>query len=412
MVTAPLMALLFDRTFVTGSFAEAWRRRAKYYAALGATWIPLGWLVWGAGTRGGSVGFGATGAGWNYAWSQFSVITHYLALAAWPHPQLVDYGPALVTGGGPALAAVLLIVALAAGTVYLLWARPLLGFLGAWFFVILAPSSSIIPITTEIAAEHRMYLSLAALAVLAALGLARCAGPRGFAVATVALALALGSLTFERNRDYRTELDNYRLVVANAPENDRAHSNLAVDLAAAGRWAESGQEYENALRINPLRADVEHNLGVVLVELGYPDKAILHYRNALRLNPDYIPEHTALANLLVSTGRLTDAITEFAVVARLQPDSAEAHLNLGNALAQAQNFSAAAAEFSTVLKIKPDYVAAHSNLAFCLVRLQRYDEAVHEYEAALQLDPANTIVGQALAQARQLQAGAVTAPAP
>ena len=42
MVSAPLIVLLFDRTFVAGTFAAAWRQRWKYYVALSATWILLG----------------------------------------------------------------------------------------------------------------------------------------------------------------------------------------------------------------------------------------------------------------------------------------------------------------------------------------------------------------------------------
>ena len=49
-------------------------------------------------------------------------------------------------------------------------------FLGAAFFLILAPTSSVLPIVTEVAAEHRMYLPLAAVAVLAAGVLARFDG--------------------------------------------------------------------------------------------------------------------------------------------------------------------------------------------------------------------------------------------
>ena len=45
--------------------------------------------------------------------------------------------------------------------------RPRLGFLGAWFFVILAPSSSVVPVAGQTIAEHRMYLPLAAVIVLA-----------------------------------------------------------------------------------------------------------------------------------------------------------------------------------------------------------------------------------------------------
>jgi protein O-mannosyl-transferase len=464
MVTAPLMLLLFDRTFEAGTFAEAWRRRGKYYGALAATWLPLTGLVWGAGNRGGSAGFHLGLAWTDYAWSQFPVVARYLTLAAWPHPQMVDYGPAAAWGDGPvaavggAVGAALLIVALVAGTIYLLWARPALGFLGAWFFIILAPSSSIIPVATEVAAEHRLYLSLAALAVLAAVGLARCAGPRVFTVAVALWAVVLGGLTFERNEVYRTEMGNYFSIIENAPENDRAFVNLGVDLADAGRLPEAAQAYVNALWINPRAVDAEHNLGLVLERQGHPDQAILHYRNALRLSPDYIPAHAALANILVKTkATIPEAITEFAALVRLQPDSAGAHLNLGKAyivdaehaqfapaLAQFQIaarlapdepeaffalgdaltkegiaapagagaplFTEAVAQYSLALKIKPDYARARGGAAYCLMRLGRYGEAVSEYQAALRFDPTEKSFLAGLALAQGLQAGTITPP--
>ena len=38
MATAPVIVLLYDRTFLAGSFREAWRRRYGLYLALAATW--------------------------------------------------------------------------------------------------------------------------------------------------------------------------------------------------------------------------------------------------------------------------------------------------------------------------------------------------------------------------------------
>ena len=45
MVTAPLIVLLYDRTFVAGGFSAAWRRRRVYYAALASTWLLLAWIM-------------------------------------------------------------------------------------------------------------------------------------------------------------------------------------------------------------------------------------------------------------------------------------------------------------------------------------------------------------------------------
>jgi len=40
MVTAPVMVLLYDRTFVSGSFSVSWRRHGPLYLAMAATWLP------------------------------------------------------------------------------------------------------------------------------------------------------------------------------------------------------------------------------------------------------------------------------------------------------------------------------------------------------------------------------------
>ncbi|HEY5228526.1 MAG TPA: hypothetical protein VIJ19_08290, partial [Opitutaceae bacterium] len=56
MVTAPLIVLLYDRTFVSWTFGEALRSRRKLYAALAATWVPLAFLVASSHGRGGTAG--------------------------------------------------------------------------------------------------------------------------------------------------------------------------------------------------------------------------------------------------------------------------------------------------------------------------------------------------------------------
>src|SRR5262249_59959949 len=85
----------------------------------------------------------------------------------WPHPLCVDYDWDLPQTAAAVVGPALALGALALLTLWALVRRPALGFLGAWFFLTLAPTSSIMPIN-DLAAERRMYLPLTALAVLAA----------------------------------------------------------------------------------------------------------------------------------------------------------------------------------------------------------------------------------------------------
>ncbi|MGA3008404.1 MAG: hypothetical protein ABSE59_11000, partial [Opitutaceae bacterium] len=159
MVSAPLMVLLYDRTFVAGSFRAAWRQRRKYYFTLAGTWLLLGYLVIATGGRGTSAGFGLKVPWWSYALTQFRAIVRYLRLSFWPHPLVFYYGTTLATRPAEIIPYALIVLLLAIGTVFALWRRPAIGFLGCWFFAILAPSSSIVPVVTETMSEHRMYLA-------------------------------------------------------------------------------------------------------------------------------------------------------------------------------------------------------------------------------------------------------------
>ncbi len=61
------------------------------------------------------------------------------------------------------------VVLLGIATLCLLWRRSAIGFVGAWVLLILSPTL-VVPIVTEVAAERRMYLPLAALAALVVVG--------------------------------------------------------------------------------------------------------------------------------------------------------------------------------------------------------------------------------------------------
>ena len=102
-----------------------------------------------------------------YALTQAGVIAHYLRLAIWPAGLSLDYDdwPIARTAVDlwPQLVGIGLLVA---GTLWGLARQSWLGLAGAWFFLILAPTSSLVPIVSEIAAERRMYLPLVAVVAI------------------------------------------------------------------------------------------------------------------------------------------------------------------------------------------------------------------------------------------------------
>ena len=401
MVTAPLMVLLYDRTFIAGSFRAAWTQRRRLYVGLGGTWLLLGYLMAGVHQRGVGYGFGVT---WQaYALTECWVVVNYLWLALWPHPLVFDYGRDIIVGqvadAAPyALILLLLLSAVAIG----LKRWPAIGFLGAWFLVILAPTSSVVPVAYQPMAENRMYLPLAAVVVLAVMGIHALVGRRTVVV-VVALVIGLGALTWRRNQDYRSTLTIWSDTVAKRPDNGRAHYNLGFALWQAGKATEAIGQYEQALRVKPDFAEAHYNLGFALWQAGKAQEAMKHWEQALRIKPDYAEAHYNLGNALVQAGKATEAIGQYEQALRVKPDYAEAHSNLGFALWQAGKMQEAMEHWEQALRIKPDYAEAHYNLANALVQAGKVTEAIGQYEQALRINPDDAEARNALArlQARQ-----------
>jgi tetratricopeptide (TPR) repeat protein len=389
MVSAPLIALLYDRTFLAGSFAEALRRRRWVYVGLAATWLVLPFLELSTHGRDGTAGFGHGVNAWDYALTQFTAIIHYLRLSLWPSPLVFDYGSNLAAPSARVAVCALAVVALFAATAMAVVRRPALGFLGACFFAILAPSSSFVPIVTETMAEHRMYLPLVPVVVLAVVGIHHWIG-RAMVPVCLLLAAALFYATWQRNETYRSEEQIWSTTASSVPGNERAQNNLGNMLVKdPGRLEEAVAHFNEALRLQPGYADAHYNLGLALNKIpGRRGDAIAQYKEALRLRPGNVEALNNLGNALVSMGRPQEAIAPLEEALRLDAGHAEAHFNLGNALSALGRTPEAIVQYREDLRLKPGHLEARFNLANAFVSQGALPEAVGEYREALRLNPA------------------------
>jgi tetratricopeptide (TPR) repeat protein len=366
MATAPLLVLLYDRTFAAGTFASAFRLRRGYYAALATTWLLLAFLVLkNSGARGVSAGFGLGVTPWSYLLKQCEAIVLYLRLSLWPDPLVLDYGTAVTTS----LAAVwwqgLIVLALLGATFWALWRKPVLGFLGAWFFLILAPSSSVVPLVAQTMAEHRMYLPLAAVIIIGALALVRWTG-RFAPWLLAAFAFAAGLTAAVRNRDYRDPITLWSDTVAHAPAHSRAYTNLGAAFVAANRPAEALAPLDRAIALNPTDYSAQRNRALALLALG----------------------------------RAPEAAVIFAALPAREPGEAAEYFDLGNAFAREGKFPEAAAAYTRTVTLDPAHFAARANLGNALLGAGRAPEAIVAYEAALRLRPGDARLLENLALAR------------
>jgi tetratricopeptide (TPR) repeat protein len=463
MVTAPLLTLLYDRTFLSGSFRAALRRRWKLYVGLAASWGVLAAVI--VPGRGGTAGLAAKVGVLDYAQTQPGVILHYLRLAFWPWPLVLDYGWPVAHGweqiAPPAVAIGVLVV-------LTLWAlvatakRPpigsdrtaqvvpvrALGFLGAWFFLVLAPSSSIYPLN-DIAFEHRMYLSLAAVMVLVTLAahwawcrLGATLSPswglamqhphgkdpsssslsmpvhgqaqqrsghgtrRGIlfrSIPAVALLAILGvfiGLTLLRNCDYASEQRMWEQTLARTPNNTRALLNVGAMWFYARDYDKALNAFNRALQLRPEYEDAYVNRANVYWETGHSEQALADFARAIQLRPRdgaiYGNRGAALGRL----GRNEEAIADLDHAIRLRPDYAEAYFNRGvTYAAMGRHNDAALADFAQAIHYHPNYAQAFISRGLLLLNMQHFDAALGDLNMAIKLSPksADAYQGRAVA---------------
>ena len=419
MVTAPVIVALYDRVFLYGSWRGAWAARRRLYTGLASTWILLAVLNAG-GPRSAVAGFSSGVSPWTYLLNQAEMITRYLRLAVWPDSLVVFYGWPRAIGVADVAPEFAFVAALGVATLAALWRWPAVGFLGAWFFITLAPSSSIVPVATEVGAERRMYLPLMALAVLAALAIHRLAGQNGRRTLYLAVAASavLAVLTIERNSEYASTVTLARTVVERWPT-PIGHHILAEQLLLARQPDEAAVHLRAAVAGGNSRA--AYTLGRLLFERGERAGAIrqlqafvatseLPYRLVPRWLEPTAPE-VASARLLIGQayaleGNWSEAAVEGERILRLAPSHAGAHGLLGDAAFAQEQWSRAAEHYRVFLQQQPASVPALINYGITQVAAENYDEAIDSFTRATRVDPANARARQLLAFAQQDRAAA------
>jgi protein O-mannosyl-transferase len=396
MVSAPLVVLLHDLAFRGRPVREVLQERRAFYAGLASTWLVLAAIVAGGAQIKGALGGAGKMTSFEYLRLQTRALTHYLRLVVWPHPLRAVYdwdvpGPERWVPLG------LCVVALLALSVWAVRAGcPWAGFLGAWFFLILAPTSSVLPLHTEPVAERRMYLPLVAvlaLLVVAARGLLVRLRPdararlRAGAAVTALVAVACATLTFLRVRDYRTVLGFWQDALAKAPASNTVRNNLGNAYALAGRLDDAMEQYRIAIRLKPDHPLAYFNIGFTLVHQSRFVEAVDVLQKAVEMRPRDADSHFILGRALFGAGRQAESIPHYEASLAVDPADAEVRRDYAVALQAVGRLPEAVREFKETIAARPGDQAAHSKLGNALMSLGRFEEALASYREAVRLLP-------------------------
>lgn len=404
MATAPVVVLLYDRFFLAGSFSAAWTRRRGLYFGLASGWIVQAGLVFSAGSRGGSAGFTVGVSPWQYAGTQFGAILNYLRLTIWPSPLVFDYGKTLADTVPAVLFPAFGVVLLAFAVGLSARRYPWVGFVALAAALILAPSSSIVPIATQSMAEHRMYLPLAAVIVLAVFGidglLSRMSSARSVAhpattppqvtirgISVAILVVACAIATRVRNQDYRSALTIWEDTVTKRPTNARARNNYGHELLKLKRPEEAFRQFDQAIALKQRECEPYFNRSILYEEQGKLAKALEDMDQATRYCSSNKSYAIRRGTLLEKSGRFEEAATEFTRALALEPGATLILFERGNCYAILGRHEEAIRDFTQIIAREPNVDRAWHNRGNSNAALGRLPESIHDLSKAIELRP-------------------------
>jgi protein O-mannosyl-transferase len=339
----PIIVLFYDRTFITQSFKDTLSRSWRYLLILFSSWIPL--LIIGITAKPFDwAGFDMeVVTPWKFAVSEFGVIVHYMKLAFWPDNLVFDYFWQLADTPAKIIPFALIILALVLLSLRGLVKNHPFGFLGISFFSLLAPTSSIMPLS-DLAADHRMYLPLVPVITISVLTIhflcqrlpvlfeksnaspekgfdfsfSSKPGTIAFAFFSLFIIVVFSTLTIERNALFASKSSIWKDTAEKAPHNPRAWANLGNALIEEKRYNEALAPLKKALELKP-------NYSVVLINLGFlynlkndAEKAIYYWEKSLERKSHH-RTHYNLGLLYQLHGNKKKAVTHFQQAVTLKP---------------------------------------------------------------------------------------------
>ena len=396
MVTAPVAVLLYDRVFAAPSLCRALALRWRLYGSLGATWTILAVLAIDD-PHGTTAGFDGSVSSLVYLSNQCVVVADYLQKIVWPLPAILDYGyPRPLPFWSYAPQGFLLLLLLLWSGRATLERRPA-GLAILFFFLVLAPTSSVVPLTSEVGAERRVYLAAIGPLSLLVYGIgglidnwrgeknrARLLGG-GLALITFAY---LAIHTYDRHAAYSTPQKIWEGAVRAVSDNPRAHNNLGAILQSQGDTVQAVLHYRRALALLPDDPAALYNLARLLVAQGDSSRADSLFRRALERKPDFPQAHADYGSLLYDRGQNIEAERHFRLALHFDRRLAIAQFNVGALLQHRGEIDSAEVYYLSGLALAPDNAKIHLNLGQVRRTQGRLDEARRHYQRAIVLDSA------------------------
>uniref|UniRef100_Q027T4 TPR repeat-containing protein n=1 Tax=Solibacter usitatus (strain Ellin6076) TaxID=234267 RepID=Q027T4_SOLUE len=346
------LLLLTDLSWPRPYSIEGLRRNYKVYllmtpgVALAAVWV--GRVLSTAETA----GFSLKEVTWyQYGFTQARAVFEYLRLAFFPVGQSVDHDFPVshaVTEYG-AIFYLVLLAALITAAILVRHRYPLATFGFLMFLILLAPTSSVIPIADPLV-ERRMYVPIVGLILVACQAVKGLRWSNGAVAVLLAILALFGGLCYQRNHLWGKPEQVWARAAEDSTRKGRPFLGLAESLIAENRCAEAIPFLERGEQLMPHDFAIEVAWGKVLECQGKLEDALQRLERAAAILPNSFV-YQLIGLLYGEMGKKEEAGAALRKAEQLGPGNVSAHCALGLWYESMDDAAAAEREYREALSI-------------------------------------------------------------
>jgi tetratricopeptide (TPR) repeat protein len=347
---------------------------------------------------------------WPFFISQFKVILHYLQIFVWPFNISVEYDWVLCRSffSLDCILPLISLIAIGLAVMRLLYTHctHILAFGALWFFICIAPRSSIIP-SPELLVDYKTYTASIGWLLILACGIIqilntcialnrRLSGAKSahytHVLLSAVLIVPLYFMTTARNEVWSSGTKFWMNVIENAPGKARAYNNYGAELAQVhNRYEEAIAYFNKAARMNNRYSDPLNNASVCYSHLNRTDKAIETLMKSLHINPQQPESHNNLASLYLQQKNLIEAEKHLHIALQMRPHYGKAYINLGRLYADKNDQKKSLEYFKKACTIA-DLDNAYGFKVYAQIALaaKEFTQAIWAFEKTLTCDPHDT----------------------
>ncbi len=307
-----------------------------------------------------------------------------------------------------------------------------------WFFVALAPTSSVISLS-EVLNDHRTFFPYLGLFLACTWGIYmllkkfNLTSSTKFSIPALCVCViflsAFSLNTHKRNLVWSSGETLWQEATIKSPNNGRAWMNYGNAMMGKGNWneaekcftktielwpyysygyinmgvlknatqkySEAESNYKKALELNPLNPEVYNFYGLFLLGQFRLEEAKKIINEGIRLSP----AHASLNNLLAQTNlalanrvQQVNEPLDVAIMRASNSPSPENYLELSLQFYNAGKYSECITAAEEALKLNPKYDLAYNNICATYNVLKQWDKAIEAGQKALAINPTSQLI--------------------